>query len=88
MSSIMGAWRPAGAAHDHGFVPTRISVPPQGAIARLTLVEMKPTHPAKVANLVKYIAVPKCPEFRTATAPMPNFLHSAITLDIAECATT
>ena len=88
MSSIKGAWRPAGAAQDHGFVPTRFSLPPQGAIAGLALVEMKPTQPAKAASLVKYIAVPKCPEFRTATAPMPNSLDSAIALDIAECATT
>ena len=33
MSTTNGAWRPAGAAIDHGFVPMIFLRPPHGAIA-------------------------------------------------------
>ena len=42
-----------------------------GAIAGLALVNRSPTQPAFAAIRVKNIAVPKCPEFRTATEPIP-----------------
>ena len=41
MSSTIGACLPAGAAHDHGLVPTVFLRPPHGAIAGLALVDEK-----------------------------------------------
>src|SRR6185437_5806413 len=59
MSRTIGACRPAGAAIDHGLLPTTLRRPPHGAMAGLALVERKPMQPAAAAIRVKYIAVPK-----------------------------
>src|SRR3954462_9974338 len=61
----------AGAAIDHGLVPSRFSRPPQGAMAGLALVVRTATQPSSAARRVKYMAVPKCLELRTPTTPTP-----------------
>ena len=49
-------------------MPTVFWRPPHGAIAGLALVDRKATQPARAAIRVKYSAVPKWLELRSATA--------------------
>ncbi len=53
MSSIIGGWRPAGAAIDQGLVPTAMRLPPHGAIAGPPFAASMPMHPAPAARRVK-----------------------------------
>src|SRR5690348_855188 len=88
MSRTIDGCFPAGAAHDHGFVPTAFVRPPQGGIAGLALVAIKPMQARRAANSVKYMAVPKWFELRTEIAPIPNFRARSIAIFIAAFATT
>jgi len=49
----MTSWVPAGAAIDHGLVPTVLRRPPQGAMAGLALVLRMATQPSRAAMRVK-----------------------------------
>src|SRR4051794_41581930 len=61
----------AGAAIDHGLVPSTFSRPPHGAIAGLALVVSTATQPSAAARRVKYMAVPKWLEWRAPATPTP-----------------
>ena len=63
--------RPAGAAIDHGLAPTAFSLPPHGAMARLAFVVRMPMQPCSAIIRVKWAAMPKWLELRTATSPTP-----------------
>src|SRR5918992_2729707 len=49
MSMTRTSWPPAGAAIDHGLVPTVLRRPPQGAMAGLALVVRMATQPSRAA---------------------------------------